>query len=357
MARSAVVWLDPEQAAWVGEVAQRAELRITSAGTPARGGLGRAAELLGGAGGSRGPRGGAGGGATFDDLRSVLASVEADVALLAAADDFGADLESPDGEALRAFRARGGQVLTLEPVPAAYTRLEVDGAGVPGVPGGGGEAPLFVPRLRSTRGVADALEAMESFGAPRFAGVRAVSRAGEGSLGARLVDAIDALLAFIGEPDQVYAAYAPARHTRGGAGGGAVHALPGESLRGLHGEVTVSMAYADGRAASVFASDQGGRWSRRITIVAESGQMDAGERAALWRGQDADVADEALGEASVVEAVGEQLGRVLDGAGAAGASGPPMDHASVLAVAGAALLSVRTGEAESPRTILRMARG
>src|SRR5690606_17921699 len=126
-ARTAVVWLDPEQAAWLGEVARRAALRIVAAGTPARGGLGREADTLAGAAAGAGAGGAAVGGlATFDDLRSALASTEADLALLAAADDFAADPDSPDGEALRAFRARGGQVVTLEPMPASYTRLPID---------------------------------------------------------------------------------------------------------------------------------------------------------------------------------------------------------------------------------------
>ena len=114
--------------------------------------------------------------------------------------------------------------------------------------------------------------------------------------------------------------------------------------------------------ASIIASDQGGRWNRTTTLVGPKGRLrifddgfewigpdgakvDQSRRATRKRGSDPDVPH-------AVAAIADSLSRMLD----AGAPDPgPSDHAAILAAGQAALLSARTGQAESPATIKRMA--
>ena len=83
-----------------------------------------------------------------------------------------------------------------------------------------------------------------------------------------------------------------------------------------------------------------------VWLSADGQTVDASRPARRKRGQE-ERPDEAF-----VDAASEQVARLLDQRVPAPA---PTDYAAVLAAAGAALLSARTGEAESPRTILRMA--
>lgn len=397
----AIIWAEPAQAGWLAAVVERAGLEVAGVGSPEPGRAGELVQSLGlGVGRAR----------VWDDLRAALATGEAALVLLAAPGDFAGGqrqgaMDAEDAGALAACRARGVRIATIEPMPASVLQLGASsqapagetaeraevvaasaGAGVvlgPGAPvlldepeprvrgrafdAGGGWARV-VPLLRHGRAMRDAADLFEHLGPVRSAVFEGWGGAGQGSLGARLFDAMDTLVWLMGAPEQVDAAYIWPVRTR------PVHATTGETLRGLQGDLTANLRFADGRAASVALSDCAGRWGRSVTLIGEGGRLrvfdDAGTGGGggggggfVWFSADGQTVDasrpvrrrrgqEERPDEAFVEAVAEQVSRLLD---PRVPPPSPTDYAAVLAAAGAALLSARTGEAESPRTILRMA--
>ncbi|MCC6319868.1 MAG: hypothetical protein IT438_00340 [Phycisphaerales bacterium] len=388
--KTAAVWLEPEQAGLVREIVGELGLRVVGVGSPA---LGRAAELATDLSPLGRPA------AALDDLRQALVGAEGELFILASTGEFGgseaghdhvAARAGEDAAALAARRQRGGVrggagacVVTFDPLPASLLDVvlpsphggatDAERAGVVlgqqsavepgGVSGGvavGVEWAGFVPLFRMGQSMRQAVDVLAHAGSAHTVAVELFSGMGEGGLGARLLDGIDLVTHLLGEPDAVSASYVwPGR-------GRVVHPLPGDSLHGLRGGMTVNLRYSDGRTASLTCADGsvgGGAWSRRATVVCDGGRVRIGDAGFEWvpaggSGVDRSVgwADEQAGvraSAVFVEAIAR-----LAGPRAGGNSGwdVPVDWARVLSVAGAALLSARTGEAESPRMILRMAR-
>jgi hypothetical protein len=117
-------------------------------------------------------------------------------------------------------------------------------------------------------------------------------------------------------------------------------------------------------------SDQAGRWNRSLMLVGPGGRIRVYDDGFEWVAPDGARVDasRALGASRASDAVGSAAGGAAPGRSAAviaealerylgGREGtvPPLDSGRVLAMAGAALLSARTGEGESPATIARMA--
>lgn len=384
-----LVWLDPEQLPLVRMVAERIALPIIAAGSPTRGRSREVAEALAESQGAEVE--------PMDDLRAALARVQGGAVWIAAAGTFGTDAGGGSGggggggggdlEALRACRARGVRIATMEPIPASALELA---AHAPAEDAGAPELVRFIPRTRLSRAVLEAAEVLDAFGAVRTVALEGWSGRGEGSLGARLLDAMDVVLWLLGEPEAIDAAYMwPGKGVResgrgvavdGGpdgdavpmaaAGAGGVHLLPAETLRGLHGDMTLNCRFADGRGAAVVISDQAGRWNRSLMLVGPGGRIRVYDDGFEWVAPDGARVDasRALGTGRATDAVGSAAGGAAPGRSAAvigealerylgGREGtvPPLDGPRVLAMAGAALLSARTGEGESPATIARMA--
>lgn len=400
---TAILWADPAQAGWLCGAMERAGVAIVGAGTPEPG---RAAELATGLSGSRDAV------PVFDDLRAVLTTAQADLVLITSPGDFAGGqrqgvMDREDAAVLAACRARGVRVATLEPMPCSALQLSLPvepaashlgaatsgdvlaaptGAGIVLGPGaivrtetesvrarrpidaGGGWAQP-VPLLRLCRACRDAADVLEQFGHIRAVHVEAWCGPSQGTLGARLFDALDCIVALLGSPEQVDATYVwPAR-------GRAIHAAAGETLRGLSGDLSASLRFSDGRAATIAISDHAARWSRSLTLIGDGGRLHISDDSAsrsgtgtggfTWLAADGRGLDtsrparrrrgqEERPDEALVDALADQLARLLDPRTPAPA---PTDYAAVLAAAGAALLSARTGEAESSQTILRMAGG
>jgi predicted dehydrogenase len=327
--RRVAVWLNPGHVGLIRAVVERSALRLVAAGSPSRGhSTAVAAEL------ETEP---------FDDLRAILAGVETDLVLIAAPDRFGDGSGAEDAEGVLAAHARGVRIATLEPIPASA--LDLGGGWTAGEHGLRAiDVVRFVPLSRIGEDV------LASFGPVRTVAVESWASAAAGSLGARVYGGMAAIASLMGEPEKVDAAYVSPSH------GTAVHALPGETLRGLSGEITACMRFADGRAAALVASDQGGRWSRSITLIGAAGRLRVTDSALEWVGPNGAVVDETRAAKGIehradADAIGGALDRLLEPGSADLA---PLDHATVLAMTQAMLLSARTGEAESPSTIRRM---
>jgi len=329
----------------------------------------------GGGAGSAAFRDAAGDLPVVDEFRSALAKAQSGIVLM---------LSPPSGPAidagqLDAVRSRGVKLASLEPMPASVLDLQ-DPTLTPPEPmdagivlgSGAGPAPssdtlaafspvaTFCPLWRASHPVRSAAEVLAQLGTVRTLLVESLAGPGEGSLGARLFDACDAAVWLLGQPDRVDAAYAPAQRSRG------VHVAPPQSLAGLSGDMTVNLRYADGRCAAIVASDRAGRWSRCVTLIGEHGRMRVFDDGFVWFSLAGAIVDASRDESRIrggaaadsphraaAGAIAEQLQRLLD---PQIPSPPPIDDVGVLATAGAALLSARTGEGESPATLRRMAR-
>jgi predicted dehydrogenase len=339
MPRRVAVWLNPEQVHLVRGVADVAALEIVASGSPSRGhSQGVAAEL---------------GGRVADDFRNMLATAEVDLVWIAAPGAFGAS--SSDAEILRAAHARGVKIATLEPIPASA--LDLVSAGWRDEENGLRPVDIirFIPTPRLAAPFRQAEDVLETFGHIRTIAVETWSAPHEGSLGARIYGALSLLASLMGEPETIDAAYVAPNH------GKAVHALPGESLRGLCGDLAATLRFADGRAASLVASDQGGRWNQTVSLIGPGGRLRIFDDGFEWIGLDGQKLDESRppkrgrGEAPpshAVTVIAEGISRLLDSVPAG-----PLDHASVLAMSQSLLLSARTGEPESPGTIRQMVGG
>ncbi|HZW09767.1 MAG TPA: hypothetical protein VFF69_07680 [Phycisphaerales bacterium] len=337
--RRAIVWVAEDRVEFLRAVARAADLRVVGAGSPVKGKSGSIAAALGCG--------------SVDDLRSALTEGECELVLVGSPGDFGAASAPSDAAAVLAARQRGVRVVTLDPLPASALELAGGWSSV----GLGGvravDAARLVPLARCGRSFRDAREVREMFGPARTLLVEVCCRPDEGSLGACLFSALDVLVWLMGDPESVDAAYATARR-------GPLVALPGESLRDAHGDITANCRFADGRAAAILASDQSGRWSRNLTMLGDAGRLRIYDDGFEWvsaAGERVDASRQTKrrGEtpelARSVEAAADAVTRLLD---PAVPEEGPIDHAAVLAACQAVLLSTRTGSSESPATIRRM---
>lgn len=332
-ASRALVWCRPDQTGLVARVGALAGLEIEQAGSPESARAGQVAAELGAE--------------RADDLRACLASTDADLVLIADPGSFGAGASPEDLGAIVGARARGVAIASLEPVPP--TALDMTGAGWTDPQTGGraidairlAGAPRRTPAMRALA------DARESFGPVRSLAVEVAGPAPAGSLGAVLIGAIDLVLWLLGEPESVDAAYV------GPGVGSALHALPGQSLQGLHGDLSALLRLPGGRAASVLASDRAGAWSCGATLMGESGVVRVTPAGFSWTGPGGEPVDEHACDAPADAAamIADQLARQLD---ADTPADTPIDLPGALAVAQAALLSARTGQPESPGTIQRL---
>lgn len=331
----AIVWMDAAQAALVREVARIAGFSIVAAGSPAKGQTGAVASAM-----ECEPA---------SDLRSALTEADVELVFLADAGEFGGPGSGDDAGAVSAAHARGVKVATIEPVPAAA--IDLSGAwGEGAAPARPADAVRHVAMPRLSRAMRESHEALSAFGPARVVQVEAWSNPMEGSLGARLFGAMDAVHGLLGEPETIDAAYVGKSYVTG------VHTLPGESLRDLHGDIAATMRFADGRAAVVTASNAAGRWNSCTTLLSEKGRMRIYDDGYEWVGVTGQKQDELrlrrtrgaadqslLGAAAIAESIGELLDT--------GKPPPPVNSPVVLAMCQAALLSARTGQPESPATL------
>lgn len=336
--KQVVVWTDERRMAFLSEVFAVAGVEVIGAGSPEKGKSSAVAQYF-----DCKP---------VDDLRQVLTEGPASCVVIGSADAFASSSDPGDVQAVLACHRRGGMVLSLEPVPASALEYSACWSGMSGsvVPA---DLVQFVPRMGAMRSFRDAADSREMFGPVRTLLIECCTRPEEGSLGAAMYRAVDMMHSVLGEPMGVDAAYSLSTS-------GLLVALPGESLRELHGDLTAHVRFDSGCAAVLLVSDQSGRWSNTITMLGPGGRFRIYDDGFEWVGMDAQRVDafrqtQNRGEepqpSRSVAAVGEAIGRLLD------PTIPrigPVDHAAVLAVCQAMLLSARTGSAERPATIRRM---
>jgi len=250
------------------------------------------------------------------ELRNGLPNDGVDVIWLAA------DAEiSPD--TLRWLRQRRELVVTSEPQPATLDDLEdIDANGVDGLLSWRA-APTWLA----------ATDMLAHFGRPDAVNIVAVGSPSHGSLLARLSDAADLAEWFCAPIETVTASM----HGLGMVGGSA-------SVRGLDGHMTSHVRAADGRTAAITASSNGAGWLREVTLLGPAGRLRITDGEFEWLDPAGVLLDSHEGGPSDAPRLAAQRLRELV-AGTATSDSAPVAHR--LAIAQTALLSCRTGHAES----------
>lgn len=383
------VWLEPEQATFVTDVVARLGASVAHAGASAPGRAAAVAQAL-----SAQP---------FDDLREFLLSVgpragsaargvtssgssesasAIDLLWIASAADIRFAEDPSMLAAMRACIARGVPVLSSAAVPGSLFEFvsSQDPVLIAGPQDSGAAAdaasvsaatlwPEMFPRFRLSGPFIDVASELESFGRTGAVHMQHVGSAVQASAGARLIDTLDTIAYLLGEPEDIYAAYAPAadaapRHATAKLSA-AAHGPSLQTVRALRGTLSATLRYSDGRGASLLVSDCAGLWSRTLTLLGD-GSTDTGGRLTVtstgidWvdragaplerrrparrRGDIDRIGEATLAFADALSPIGRQQTRMH----------PPINHPMVLSMAGAAILSATTGEPESPSTIRRM---
>lgn len=406
-APAAQVWLSPSQAPLIAATLRGLGARLDAVGSSVSGRAGDARDALAALGVGHAPASSADNApALLSDLRAALAGARDTLFLIGDPGAMGADPQqcALDFDTLHDASSRGVHVVSLEPMPASLATLAGaspsptpalvigPGAGASTDPGGSPSPgarslvpwSMVAPLSRFTRPVQDVLGLLEQFGPVRSAVVQCAGAPGDGSMGARLLDAVDLVRLFLGDPESVDAAYTgpspdPARP---------VHPLPGDSLRGLQGDLTANLRYAAGRAAAIAVSNHAGRYELQLTLIGHNGRIRVFNDGFEWTDASGTKIDESRGDAGVRRPARKRASKAASTGATTGATTPDaadapapspaalalidqiqrfrtsgaslvagVPYARLLAIAQAALLSARTGEGESPATLLRLIGG
>lgn len=340
-ARRTVALLRPEQSALARAVADAARLDLRAVhAAPGPGSRSDAAADLDPA-------------EPFDDPRRALTEPDAEgglVLLLARP----AELDGVEPEQLVTLaKQRSMRVVTLEPLPASVrAAIRMEDAGLL-------EWVRPMPLLRRAPIFVAAEDALENFGPIRTAALAGRCSAAHGSLAARLFDAMHLLHSLLGVPESVDASVVAPLPAADDAGP--------PSLVRLRGDLTANIRTGGARAASLVLSDRAGRWFRGVTILGEAGCLRLDERGFEHVDPDGSLLDSTTepparpSDASVAAAApfsaADSLAAALDRMLDPRLPTPPIAAAQeILAMCEAAVLSARTGQSESPRTVLDMAR-
>ncbi|HED53236.1 MAG TPA: hypothetical protein ENJ00_03430 [Phycisphaerales bacterium] len=315
-------WLRADQTELIRSIAESAGLRIIEAGSPDGP---HPAERLAAK--------------PVNDFRTLLATTEADVVLLADASGSVRADEQRELASILDAADRGIQILSFEPFPATPLLLDL---------------PIwrehtdttrnrlhFIPLARSSPAFFDAQELLEQFGPVEAIAIRSLDDRSAGSLGARLFGSCEMLISLFGVPQSIDAAHA---------------GITPESLRGLTGHLSANARFRDGRIASIFVSDSAAAWSRSISLIGKSGRIEANDHALRWLKPDRtgltedQPAEPGHSHDPAISIIAEAIRAALNPS----IRIAPIDMPTTLAVAHAAVLSARTGQPESPTTILAM---
>ena len=326
--KTAIIWTDEPRLEAARSIAAEAGLRVVAAGCPAAERAAAVAAEL-----DCQPR---------SDLRATLAQADADVVLICSPGRFGATHDEADAESVRAAASRGTRVHTLEPVPAGPDAA-TGGAWLKQRDGRRAvDAARRVPSPMMGAGLREGRELLATLGAIRSLAVTSGGPRAHGSAGARLADAAAVLYALVGVPEHVDAASGPI-DARSDAS--VPHRISGAAI-------SLVARYADGRTATLVASDAWAVDELRVDALTEDGRVQMSTNGFVWYSGDGTQRDrhDAPRPASWPARVASEMLR------ADAASAAPGEPLAVLAIVEAAVLSTRTGQAESPETVLRLLR-
>jgi hypothetical protein len=227
------------------------------------------------------------------------------------------------------------RTITCEPMPGSAAEVLADRREA--------ATARFVPLMRQSPGFRAACEVFEPFGQRRSLSIFLGSASGQGTLFARLFDALDLVEVLAGAADALDAAlWRP------------VPGIP-ETLGGLHGHMTLNVRFSDSRCACAALSDSAGRWFRQVILLGEGGCLRIDDASFEWISPEGETIDSHREPAALSPGalVALQARRILAGADP---DDPCPDTARLLAMCEAARLSARTGEGENFHRMMEMLR-
>lgn len=336
---SAIVWAMPEQVDCLKPIFEWSGVQVIGAGCPIPAQSGTIASAIGCA--------------MHDDLRHVLSTESPDLILLASTSGFAQHDAEQDFAALENARSREITVATLEPLPSRPGVLGSPGWGDPTGMKNSPELAVMVPMIRQSRLIDELMTVLETFGPIRSMSISLSAPSVFGSLGARVFETMDLIRTLVGVPQLIDASYQSA-HRLGSSSG--IHPLPGQSLRDLEGILTSHLRMPDGRGVVLQVTDQVGISVFEMSILGSDGQIllnDQGFKRFDEHGSLIDSFEMSTDREHdpTASRMSEQLIQLCSGVGPIRA---PIDQPSVIAMGHAALLSVRTGQGETPSTIRKL---
>lgn len=307
-----IVWGDAQQEQLIREALDHADLELVAAGSPTSTAASKLCEAL------QTER--------IDDLRQAIQRDDVDLLWLAAPG-------SVDAAERRLIREVGLRALSTEPRPVNIAEAISNPAEM--------ETAEFIPLMRRSAGYRASTQVLDDFGPAQCVNVFLRSGPGEGTLFARLFDAMDVIDVLCGQPESLDAALATP-----------LPRVP-ETLAGLHGHITLNLRFTKNRCACVAVSDLAGAWFRGVTILGDNGCLRISDAGFDWIARDGQIV-EAQHEPEQLRAgqiIGEQIRRTLDSLDTTEA---PPENARLLALCESARLSCRTGQGETPRKVMEM---
>ncbi len=327
-----VLWTNPDQAPAIAGAVRAGGIELIGAGCPDPARTGQVASTLGCD--------------PVDDLRTALTTLDTDMILIGDAGRFGEHPNDADLESLRAAHARNVCVATLEPIPATASGIAGTSFAEALNQGLLGSLASFGPLIRYRPIVTELGAVLETYAPVRSGMLRFCGPASLGSLGARLFNMLDLTRWLIGVPSIIEAAYVSPRAGRG------MHPLPGETLRDLHGEITMNLRFSDGRCAAIYLSDQSPASEIEMHLMSAEGKITLCESGFVWTNPSGEQVDtHNAADTSLNSDAGALQRGVADLCAGVAPSRPPIDYTSVLTMTHAALLSTRTGQGESPHDV------
>ncbi len=307
-----IVWAHADQQILIKDMLRKSKAELVAVGSPKSADAADLAKIL------KTDR--------LNNLREAILNENADLLWLAAP----ASLEVDER---RLIREVGKIAISSEPRPGSISELADDPDEATTV--------RFVPLMRRSSGYIAAQDVFDQLGPRQCVNVSMRSGVGQGTLFARLFDAIDIIDSLCGDAELIDASLA-----------GPLGATP-ETLAGLHGHMTLNMRLSNNCCACVAISDCAGSWFRGVTIMAEGGCLRLDDAGFEWTSQEGEILDshrekKALNPGQLIATHCKHL---LD---KQTSSEPPPDNAKLLAVCEAARLSCRTGQGEAPRRMLEM---
>ncbi len=331
-----MVWAMPEQVEMISQALSAGGIEIIGAGCPISAQTGAVAN------GFDCP--------VQDDLRHMLSSESPDLVLLGSPGGFGhTDLER-DLAALQSAHGRDVSVATLEPIPAEATAISGTRWTDALQSGAFGEFIRVVPMVRRGKLIDELMATLETFGPIRALNISIGAPSIYGSLGARVFEVMDLIRTLVGVPESIDASFQAATVVPG------LHQIPGQSLRDLHGILAGHLRMPDGRGMLFQVTDQSGRSGLSMSLLGSGGEIQVCDSGFVRFNESGKSIDQYETVAPTdtdpsTLRLTEQLIQLCSGVGP---SRSPVDHASVLAMGHAALLSARTGQGETPETIRRL---
>jgi len=319
----ATLWTDPQHAGTVMAILSRmgAAVHAIAVGGPRAAGVSALAESLNLK--------------AHDDPRQMLNDHPAAFLLLAAG--------GVGAETLHHALVQGTTILTLEP---AWENLEA--------PPANGKKPasitgrfVTVPSFQRSPGWANAADPTEILGKTRSIAFTSLGHTDECSLFARLFDAWETLLSLIPIPQSIDASITGPLDQ------------PPDDLRALTGHLTAHIRVAAGSSATLQISDNAGSHFRSLRLLGDQANLAADDlcyHLADPRGKPLDhkqVLHADLGSL-FPELVARQWKQVVERPQAITPTPPTQSGPRVMACCLATLLSARTGQPESPATLLSL---